>query len=787
MIRAAASLFATLLLVVLAQAEPPCRVQGGDSIAVSGFVRDQSGSPVPGATVVAACNSFSVSTQSNGNGHYELPLPKGVLTIKAVVIGFETSEQTVTVGDKRAANSLDITMTVAAVKTQVAVIENADSILTNSAVGTKTSTPLIDIPQMVQIVNRQFLSDLQPASAQQALRYSSGYGDWAAGSGGFDYFFFRGFEATDDTRVDGLRGVGRPLTGFDGALYDHLEILKGPASVLYGRTGASGFVSAVSKAPGSTFRGDLTAGFGTYGRADGILNITGSPWRKVALGAVALYRRNATAITPSSPSPANQRYAFAPTAGISFTDATRITFFGDFSYDDTNPVGGGSGLPFIGTIQPNPYGRVPVRRDLGEPEWARSKVPYGSLTYQFSHIFSPNWILRQNGGYRYRYWDFLSVSTLSLQSNLRRMNRTAFYDPGRTNQVAEIDTSIEGHREFFGARHTVLLGFDYLYQRDYFPRYQGTIASIDVFNPVYGAQPVFPATLSRRYVQSQPSSGVYLQDQAMWFGRLSLVLGARYDWANINYTNLLNKAYTGTNNRAATPRVGLVYKLKPQMALYSSWSKSFLPQSGTDVRGRLFNPQRGEQYEAGMKANGWGDRFAITAALFHLKRTNVLTSDLRNPGFSLETGNQRSQGFETDFSVRPTRQWSFLGSYSLIDAEVISDNTIPRGTAPINTARNQGSFWTTYRFSKVRRLSPLNAGLGMRAVGARNGDPSGLTYARIPAYVVFDAMASWDLERWRIAVNLRNLTNRYYVSNSYAPTVYMGEPITATATVSFRF
>lgn len=750
-----------------------------------GFVRDGSGAPIGGVTVRAEQGAFAREAVTDGEGRYSMQLPDGSFTLRVTANGFEAGERTVTVAASGA--PMDFVLAVAAVKTSVVVGEHADSVLNDSAVGTKTSTPLIDVPQMVNVVGRQLLSELQPTSAQQTLRYTSGYGDWAAGSGGFDYFFFRGFEATDDTRIDGVRGVGRPMTGFDGALFDHVEILKGPASVLYGRTGASGFVAASSRPPSTSFKGNMTGGLGTYGRADGIVSVTGSPWQRVALGAVLLARRNATAITPASPSRANQRYAFAPSAGFTLTDNTRVTVFGDFSYDDTNPVGGGSGLPFVGTIVANPFGRVPVRRDLGEPQWARSKVPYGSLTYQASHIFSPRWILRQNGGYRYRYWDFLSVSTLSLRPDLRTMNRSAFYDPGRTNRVAEVDTSVEGHAEFLGAAHTILTGFDYLWQRDYFPRFNGTVAPIDVFAPVYGARAVFPSTLSRHYVQTQPNEGVYLQDQATWRRRFSVVLGARFDWANIDYTNLLNKAYTGTKNRAFTPRVGLVYKFKPALAAYASWSKSFLPQTGTDYSGRLFNPQRGEQYEAGVKANGWGTRLSLTAALFHLKRTNVLTSDLRNPGFSLETGNQRSQGFETDFTLRLKENWNVLGAYSYIDAEVVKDNTIPVGTAPINTARNQGSFWTTYRMREVRTLAPMTVGLGMRAVGARNGDASGLTYARVPAYAVLDAMVAWEAERWRVSVNVQNLANRYYITNSYAPTVYMGEPVTVSMLVSWRF
>jgi iron complex outermembrane receptor protein len=257
---------------------------------------------------------------------------------------------------------------------------------------------------------------------------------------------------------------------------------------------------------------------------------------------------------------------------------------------------------------------------------------------------------------------------------------------------------------------------------------------IDLYNPQYGT-PV-PAVAPYTHGDSVTQfTGVYLQDQIKIFRRLGVTLGGRFDHAS----NFDSSDPSHISN-AFTPRVGVTYEILPGASLYASFSKSFLPQSGRQFdgseNGSFVPPERGQQWEGGVKTALLGGRLSTTLAIYNLSRTNVTTSDAVHPNFYSVTGQQRSRGVELELTLQLLPGWNVTAAYSLIDAKVTDDTDIPVGTPTQNAPRHSVNIWSTY---EVRRtwLRGLGVGFGGRAYTNQSGDL--FDTFKIPGYGLLDA------------------------------------------------
>jgi iron complex outermembrane recepter protein len=309
---------------------------------------------------------------------------------------------------------------------------------------------------------------------------------------------------------------------------------------------------------------------------------------------------------------------------------------------------------------------------------------------------------------------------------------------------------------------------------------------IDLYNPVYG-QPLGAVTSRFSSFSRIDTLGIYVQDQITLAENLNLLLGVRFDTFRQSDDNRVTDTETSQSDNAFSPRLGIVYQPFEPISLYASFSQSFTPTIGTGFDGNTFQPERGTQYEVGVKAD-LNDRLSATLALYDLTRTNVLTADTRPnvpPGFSVQVGEQNSQGVELTLQGEILPGWNIIAGYAHTDAKVTEDNTLPEGLRFRNVPDNTFNLWTSYEIQQGN-LQGLGLGLGLFFVGERQGDT--LNTFQLPNYLRTDASIFYNRDQFRAALNFRNLFNVDYLEASFNDVrVFRGDPFTVQGTISWEF
>jgi iron complex outermembrane recepter protein len=358
--------------------------------------------------------------------------------------------------------------------------------------------------------------------------------------------------------------------------------------------------------------------------------------------------------------------------------------------------------------------------------------------------------------------------------------------------VYELQTNIVGNFNTGSVEHTLLAGVDWSRQIDdgFNQSPEDFVAApINIFDPVYGRVEDRDIT-EVRFRDSQRRTeawGIYLQDQIDILDNLHFLIGGRFDFVDQLNINRLNGGERSSQyDEAFSPRVGIVYRPIDPLSLYASYSRSFAPNSGEQADGSLLEPERGTQYEVGIRGEVLDGRLSANLAAFHLTKTNVSTIDPDNPDFSIAVGEQRSQGVELDVIGEILPGWNVIASYAYTDAEVTEDNTIEEGVGLPNVPYHSASFWTTYEIQRGT-LQGLGFGLGLFYVGDREGDLD--NSFELPNFLRADAALYYRRDNWRVGVNVQNLFDTdYYQSVEFGrTTIAPGAPLTVIGSVSFEF
>ena len=656
----------------------------------------------------------------------------------------------------------------------------------DTSVGTRTDTPLRDIPQSIQIVPQQVLQDRQARSITDGLENVSGVTSISTAAGSRDVFTIRGFENYTNALVNGLPD---PQITSDSSFVnvERLEVLKGPASVLYGETGFSaigGTINFVTKQPLRDPFYEISATIGSFNDYQGIIDLSGplNDSETVLYRFIAGYQSAETFVDYNK----FTELSVAPSLSFSLGQNTDLVVEGDVNIMERNSQQP-DGPPAVGTVLPNPNGRVSRSFSAKGPVTDNLTIA-GRVGYRFEHRFNEN--LRLRNAFRYTYYDdddrdgAPDFTPTSLADDNRTLNREAligsqFYDFYYldTNLLGKFSTGSIDHQLLFGfslSRNTTDLNFEF-----------GIPATpVDIFNPVYD-QTVFPTGIpTRDSFTTRDTLGIYLQDQITLAENWKLLLGGRVDFFEERATDRLTNEETSQSDTAFSPRVGIVYQPIPPISLYASYSRAFTPTIGISAGGQAFSPGRGTQYEVGIKADV-NDQLSATIAFYDLTRTNVTTDDPDNPEFSVQTGEQKSQGIELDISGEILPGWNIIGGYAYTDARVTQDNDIPVGNQLFSAPEHSFNLWTTYRIQQGN-LQGLGIGLGFYYVGETAGNLAN-TF-EVPSFFRTDAAIFYERDQFRAALNFRNLFDiEYYKAVGSETLVGVGDPFTVQGTISWEF
>lgn len=652
-----------------------------------------------------------------------------------------------------------------------------------SVTATKTETPLIETPQSVTVVTRDQMTAQNVQTVSEALLYSASvvaqpYGSDNRG----DFVFIRGFNQSENgLYLDSLRQQANG-TGFRIEPYglERVDVLRGPSSVLYGQSAPGGLINQVSKRPRPVASYEAILEGGSFDNIEGAFDLggpIGDGDGGFSYRLVSLLRDSGTQVDFVP----NDRAYVAPSLGWRPTRDTEVVFLTSFLYDSSSLQ---QYLPPQGTVLPNPNGRIPVSRFVGEPSWNEAKRYQVYAGYAASHRASDTWTLRQNLRFAHIEFDTKAVYGMGLEPDLRTLKRFPFKDV-QHGQNFLVDNQAEARWNLADVEVSSLFGLDYsLFEKDA-RNFFGPLTTLDVFAPVYGQVTIMTPIRVSNTSSQQDQLGLYTQHQATLFDHLVLLAGGRYDWVDNHVENHLQDTTTDERNREPSWRVGVLYLTDLGIAPYGTYSTSFEPIAGTDFYGEPFVPSKGQSGELGLKYEPPGWNVFVTGALYEITQTNVLTPDPENPLNSIQIGEVRSRGAEIEAVATLTGGLSSVASYSYSDVET-TKSTDPNvvGKRPVSVPAELVSGWLDYTHPDGL-LAGLGAGGGVRYVGPSFGDLENTLEA--PGYTLFDAVLHYETGPWRAALNVTNALDRTYATCFNTETCFYGTGRAFLGSVRYRF
>ncbi|TKR33361.1 TonB-dependent siderophore receptor [Luteimonas gilva] len=627
--------------------------------------------------------------------------------------------------------------------------------------GTKTDTPIEEIPQAISVITAEQMRDQNAQSLQEALRYSAGVrtdqygldnrGDWFALRGG----------SSGTTLLNGMR---LPLVGWWGVVreepyaFDRVEVLHGPSSVMAGQNAPGGVVNLVSKRPLTAASREISLQAGNNDHRQLAADFAGPLNDTLSYRLVALWRDNDTQVDYAD----NERRYIAPSIAWRPSESIQFVAYAEYQKDRNRNTEGF--FPWSGTLLPAPNGPIPLERFVGEPAWDVNLGERARAGYEFEYKFNDAWTLRHDlrhdrvrGRIRTMYAAFWEVDAHgngygdNALGEDRTLTRLAYGNDDRA-KIGNGDVLLEGRLGSGRVKHTFLFGVDAMLSRtkQWTSPDSACPVPFDVYAPVYGDCPersIDPASLvSTRMRQA----GLLLQDQIKIDDRWVLVAGARHDRVDKRLTGADGAETSRSKDSAWTQNFGAVYLAPGGWSPYVAYSESFQPVAGRSRTGEGFDPTRGKQVEAGLKWVPDAYGLTATAAVYKLEETGRLTPDPVDPNFSVQRGRVEAKGIELEANASVGR-WdlivSFTHSKATDEATGFRFESIPE---------NSAALWAAYRIAAV---PGLRIGGGARYVG-KTWD--GADTLATPSNTLFDALIAYETGPWRLSLNAVNLTDKTY-------------------------
>jgi len=650
-----------------------------------------------------------------------------------------------------------------------------------SATASRTDTPIVEIPQSVSVVTRQAMAEQGTVNLADALRYTAGVGTAAYINGtgdAYDAFTVRGFTLDSSGLLqDGMR---LKYNIFDAPsepyAFERVEILKGPSSSLYGQSGPSGVINLVTKRPTAEPLHEIEAAYGSHDRKQlatdhsGALNEDGSLLYRVT----ALARDSGTFVDDGK----DDRLFLAPALTWKPSARTSLTLLASYQDSHASYYSGGTTVN-LGTA-------IPRSRYLGDPDVNYWDTVGKSAGYILDHAFNGALKYRQSLRYARSTLDYGYVYPGLLLGDGHTITRGTIrrHDDSETYVF---DNSLQADWSLGGSRHVTVVGFDYGKSRYQSTRHTGPAPDLDLYRPVYGQGGLATPNVSVGPRTATEQVGAYFQQQSKFAGRWVLTLGGREDWARSSVGATAFAPSATLKDTVFTGRAGLTYLFDNGLAPYASYATAFMPNADTYFDGTPFKPTKARQYEVGVKYQPPGSDALVTLAAYELTQQDITTPDpdqANHPGGLVQTGEVRSRGVELEGAAALGARLRMRGSLTFIRPEITRSNTPGEvGLKLADMPERMASLWVDYAIAGGF-ADGLAVGLGARyASGSYNADNSYRTGSR----TVFDAMASYRIDKWRLVLNVTNLFDRKYLNTCNTTLCWYGSPRAATLTASYSW
>jgi iron complex outermembrane receptor protein len=683
---------------------------------------------------------------------------------------------------------------------QGAAAEAAEVVITGQRQAYRGDFTLRETPQSIAVLDEEVLEDAGVTRLSDALDLSASMARQNNFGGLWDSFAVRGFSGDENLPsnylVNGFnagRGFGGPR---DMSGIDRVEILRGPNAALFGRGEPGGTINIVTKRPEFEAGGAFGASIGSFDayRADG--DWTGPLGERFAVRLIGFYEQAGSFRDTLE----STRYGFTPSALWRITDNTSLSYNLEASRQE---IPFDRGVVAVG----GRLGVVPIERFLGEPGDGPLEADVLGHQVQLQHDFSTDWSVLLGANFR-----DTALTGFSTEAELVASRQQLFRDGqtlSRQRRFRDYEASyrvvrgeVSGRFATGALEHRVLVGADadrfendQLFLRFRPPPTAGAPSPqagnvIDIFNPVYGRFPLPTPGPQTDRLDEQEAWGVYVQDQIRLGDRLQVRLGARYDDFSQESFNRAARTRVTAADSKLSPQVGFVFDASEAVTLFAAAGQGFRQNSGADFLGRAFAPEESESVEFGVRAT-IADLEA-TFALFQMSKTNILTADPVNAGFSVAIGEAESRGVEVDVVGELPGDVDLWISYAYVDAEVARGVLDPNfglavnaGDRLINVPDHTLSVMTSKDFEVLGR--ELELGASLLHVGDRLGETA--TTFSLPSYTTLRLFGSYELsDAVEITAEVNNVTDEEYYTNSFARLwVAPGAPRNASIAVRFEF
>ena len=653
---------------------------------------------------------------------------------------------------------------------------------------TKLATPDIETPQSVSIVTREQFEEQGATSVRQAVSYTPGvYSNQIGASNRFDYIVLRGFSdgSLDNVYLDGLKMMGDTNSHsslvVDPWFLEDIEVVRGPASVLYGRSSPGGIVALTSRKPSFDAGGEVKMFAGNNNQRGAAFDVTGAldDNDRVAARLSGMTRYADSQFGPLK----EERYALMPSLTWRITDQTRLDLM---AYLHRDPEGGShSGLPYDGTVVPHYGQKISNTFYEGEDDYDKYDRRENMVGYNIEHMFDSGWSVRQK--LRYLHTDVeLNQVYAAGWLNEPELNR-GYSGSDEKMSAITLDNQLDGSFDTWQVNHRLLVGIDYQDRSNNTTGYYGAFPPIDAFNPVYGAKPDYIDMYAREKHKLR-QTGYYLQDQMSW-DRWRITLGGRYDQVSVSNIDKIKDTRSDLDKNNFSTRAALLYLFDNGFAPYVSYSTAFTPTSFADENGNLLDPMKGKQWEAGLKYEPEGLNSQFSASVFRINQTNIATKEEPTDPYR-SIGEIESEGVELEAISQLTDSFRMQAAYTYTDIRYKKSSPEEQGKRAVYAPRNQASAWLSYDV-KSGPLDGLTLGSGVRYVNGITSDR--LNTHTLPSYTLVDMVIGYDLTNIGIKglsaqLNVNNLTDKRYVaacnSLSYC---YFGAERSIVGSVSWKF
>lgn len=746
---------------------------------IKGRIVDQNGAAVAGAKIsaIGVDPATELSTLTNENGEFSIVVAPGRYKIKVAADGFSDTSQIVDLRQERS-ERMELVLPVA--QTSVYVTVGAvDGYVTEAASSaTKTPTALRDIPQAISVVTREQIDDQLISSVADAVRFTPGI-TAHQGENNRDDLVIRGNRSSSSFYADGVRDDVQYFRDFYNL--DRLEALKGPNALVFGRGGGGGVINRVTKEAAFAPIREITIQGGSYYNR----RITGDFGQ--AINKFAAFRLNG--VFENSDSFRKyvnlNRFGINPTVTLKPTETTKVTlgyeYFRDRRVADRG-IATFAGLP----------ADVPRSTYYGNPDDSHVRIDVNAFTATFEQQFG-----RMNLRNSTRYGDYdrfyQNYVTGASNADATLVNLSAYNNSSRRKNFFN-QTDLTVLATTGPIRHTILAGAEFGNQRTRNFRNTGyfnnstTSIQVDFDDPLTTVPVTFRQSATDANNRLRLDLGaVYVQDQIAIGRFVQVVAGIRYDYFDLTYNNNRTGDRLRRIDRLASPRLGVVVKPVDRVSLYGSYSVSFLPSSGDQFASlttvtQQVKPEQFTNYEAGVKYDV-SRNLSFTAAVYRLDRTNTRATDPNDPTAIIQTGSQRTNGFEAGVTGNITRRWSVSGGYSLQNAFISSSTTAAVAGKQVAQVPHQTfSVW-----NKLRITTRFGAGVGLSGRTGMFAAADNTT--RLPGFVRTDAALYYVLgEHWKLQANFDNIFNvRYFANADGNNSVSPGAPRMMKIGVTARF